>query len=98
MVELLNSKLSYLFLAGSILCAGQSEYAAAMQWADYYATAYRVSPMINNLIDPLSGHVKFPSKPSIPFHVFSAFPTTWGSALRLTDNPNGGIRWLLIRF
>lgn len=44
MAALLSSRLSCLFMAGGILCAGQSERAAAMQWADYYATAYRVPP------------------------------------------------------
>src|SRR5713226_306185 len=50
MASLLSSKLSCLFVAGGILCAGQSERAAAMQWADYYATAYRVPPELVHAI------------------------------------------------
>src|SRR5262245_2438550 len=43
MASLPSSKLSCLFVVAGILCAGQSERAAAMGWADYYATAYRVT-------------------------------------------------------
>jgi soluble lytic murein transglycosylase-like protein len=44
MASLPSSKLSCLFVIAGILCAGQSERAGAMGWADYYATAYRVPP------------------------------------------------------
>jgi len=44
MARLLSSKLSWLLVSGGVLCAGQSERATAMQWADYYAAVYRVPP------------------------------------------------------
>jgi Predicted soluble lytic transglycosylase fused to an ABC-type amino acid-binding protein len=50
MASLPSSKLSCLFVASGILCAGQSERAAAMGWADYYATAYRVPPELVHAI------------------------------------------------
>jgi len=40
----LSAKLSWLLVSGGVLCAGQSERAIAMQWADYYAAVYRVPP------------------------------------------------------
>jgi soluble lytic murein transglycosylase-like protein len=33
-----------LLVSLGVLCAGQSERATAMQWADYYAAVYRVPP------------------------------------------------------
>ena len=33
------------------------------------------------------GRVKFPSKPSIPFRVFSVFPITWGICSSLDGQP-----------
>jgi soluble lytic murein transglycosylase-like protein len=50
MAALLSSRLSCLFVAAGILCAGQSERAAAMGWADYYAAAYRVPPELVHAI------------------------------------------------
>lgn len=50
MASLPSSKLSCLFVAAGILCAGQPERAAAMGWADYYATAYRVPPELVHAI------------------------------------------------
>jgi soluble lytic murein transglycosylase-like protein len=44
MASLPSSKFSCLFVVAGVLCAGQSERAAAIGWADYYATAYRVPP------------------------------------------------------
>lgn len=44
MASLSSSKFSCLFAVAGVLCAGQSERAAAMGWADYYATEYRVPP------------------------------------------------------
>ena len=44
MAPLLSPKLSWLLLSGGVLWAGQSDRATAMQWADYYAAAYRVPP------------------------------------------------------
>lgn len=44
MGSLPSSKFSFLFVVAGVLCAGQSERTAAMGWADYYATAYRVPP------------------------------------------------------
>ena len=44
MAPLLSSRLSWLLVSLNVLCAGQSERATAMQWADYYAAVYRVPP------------------------------------------------------
>jgi len=44
MAPLLSSRLSWLLVSLNELCAGQSERATAMQWADYYAAVYRVPP------------------------------------------------------
>jgi len=44
MARLLRSKLFWSLVSGGVLCAGQSERAIAMQWADYYAAVYRVPP------------------------------------------------------
>ncbi len=52
MIRPLSSKLPWLLLAAEGLCAGQSERAAAMQWADYYAAVYRVPPeLVHAIID-----------------------------------------------
>jgi soluble lytic murein transglycosylase-like protein len=50
MASLPSSKLSCLLVVAGILCAGQSEHAAATSWADYYATAYRVPPELVHAI------------------------------------------------
>src|SRR5215831_8238332 len=50
MASLPSSKLSCLFVVAGILCAGQSERAAVMGWADYYATVYRVPPELVHAI------------------------------------------------
>jgi len=50
MASLPSSKLSCLFVVARVLCAGQSEHAAATSWADYYATAYRVPPELVHAI------------------------------------------------
>jgi hypothetical protein len=41
------------------------------------------------------GRVKFPFKPSIPFRVFSIFPTIWGICSSLDGQPQ---RWFQIGF
>jgi soluble lytic murein transglycosylase-like protein len=50
MASLSSSKFSCLFTVAGVLCAGQSERAAALDWADYYATAYRVPPELVHAI------------------------------------------------
>jgi hypothetical protein len=56
MAPLLSSKLSWLLVSGGVLCAGQSERATAMQWADYYAAVYRVPPeLVQAIIEVESG-------------------------------------------
>jgi soluble lytic murein transglycosylase-like protein len=50
MAHLLSSKLSWLLVSWGVLWAGQSECATAMQWADYYAAAYRVPPELVHAI------------------------------------------------
>jgi soluble lytic murein transglycosylase-like protein len=56
MLTLLSSKLSCLFVAGAFLCAGQPERTAAVQWANYYATMYRVPPeLVEAIIEIESG-------------------------------------------
>src|SRR6202162_4392470 len=56
MAQLLSSKLFWLLLSGPVLSAGQSERATSMQWADYYAAAYRVPPeLVHAIIEVESG-------------------------------------------
>ena len=50
MASLPSSKFSCLFVVTGVLCAGQSERAAARGWADYYATEYRVPPELVHAI------------------------------------------------
>ena len=50
MASLPSSKCSCLLVVAGVLCAGQSERAAAMGWADYYATAYQVPPELVHAI------------------------------------------------
>jgi soluble lytic murein transglycosylase-like protein len=56
MVTVLSSKLSCLFLVGGVLCAGQPERTAAVQWANYYAAMCGVPPeLIEAIIEIESG-------------------------------------------
>jgi len=50
MARLLSSKLPWVLAFGGVLCAGQSERVAAIQWADYYSALYRVPPELVHVI------------------------------------------------
>src|SRR5262249_5377210 len=100
MASLPSSKLSCLFVVAGVLCAGQSEHAAATGWADYYATAYRVPPeLVHAIIEvesPWHAHAMSSKGAAGLMQLMPATAVTFGVTNRfdVQQNIRGGVAYL----
>jgi len=100
MASLPSSKFSCLFVVAGVLCAGQSERAAAMGWADYYAAEYRVPPeLVQAIIEVESAwqaHAMSTKGAAGLMQLMPATAVTFGVTNRfdVQQNIRGGVAYL----